>query len=151
MKKKLLIIGLVLFVLGGAGAVIGYVFVYNKQHRNIEKANPDFEITADALYQAFADDEIAAGAMYTGKVVQISGTIESINTVNEAMKTIVMPATGAMLGGVNALLHEKYATDAKYKDALSGLQEGNSVTLKCKCTGFNLEVELNNCFIASTQ
>lgn len=149
MKKKLLIIGLVLFVLGVAGGIAGYVFVYNKPHRNIEKAKPDFLISADDLYQAFADDEESAGARYTGKVVQVSGRIESINTVNDTMKTIVMTASGAMMGGANALLHKKYATDASYSEVLADLQEGSAATLKCRCTGFNLEVELNNCFVVA--
>ena len=42
-----------LFIIGIIAAGLGYKFIYNKPHRDFEKAKPDFTLEAKALYYNF--------------------------------------------------------------------------------------------------
>ena len=58
--KKLLKIGLVLFLFGIVAAVGTYFYVFHKPHRNIAKEVPAYVVCAKKLYTEFSEDEIIA-------------------------------------------------------------------------------------------
>lgn len=136
-----------LALLGTIAAVLVYIFVYNKPHRNYESATIDYSLTSDELYDAFATDEKAAFAKYQDQVVQVTGPVESVNKVQDGMIQVVLIAENAMLGGVKAQLHAKYRDNADYKPAVEKIQKASEATLKCRCVGMDAEVVLDNCFV----
>lgn len=147
-RRNILIAVGVLAVIGIIAAVLVYVFIYNKPHRNYETAKVDFMLTSDEIYDAFEADEQAAFNQYQDKVVVVSGPIESINEIQDGMIQVVLIAENAMIGGVKAQLHPKYSEDEEYSAHVSELQKGGQATLKCHCVGIDSEVVLDNCFIS---
>ena len=148
MRINLLVI-IAVFLVGGALAVyLGYRFVYNKPHRNIEKATPDYTVTANDLYGAFEANEEAAFAQYADQVLLVEGEVESVEAQNDTMITVVLVADGAMMGGVSVLLSPEYGTVDSYRQVAGKLESGDVVVLKGECTGFGLfGVELKNGYI----
>jgi hypothetical protein len=145
------IIATVVVVGGIAAAIVGYT-MYNKPHRNFEKLDAEFQLTADELYSAFAADEAAALEKFVGKEgkpIEITGTIEEISTANDQTQ-LMLAAEDAMMAGINAQLAAEYATDEEYIKAASDLQTGTAIDLKCRCVGYDDmfgEVKLDNCYI----
>jgi len=70
--KKLLKIGGILAVVGILAGAYIWFFVYNKPHRDYEKATADYVVTAGECYQKYAGGN-AVECEYTGKVLEISG------------------------------------------------------------------------------
>ena len=129
-----ILLGVVVFIaLGGIGAAL---YFFNLQHKNLGKAKPDFVITAIDLQKAFEDNESAATAKYVNKVIEVRGSIESVkpgegNILNVTLKT------GSDLSSV-------ICTFARDADP-SKLNAGNQVTIRGECSGFLMDVLLNDC------
>ncbi|MCF8256029.1 MAG: OB-fold putative lipoprotein [Flavobacteriales bacterium] len=133
MKK----ISLVLLLLGIVGFAAAY-FIYNKPHRDIAAEDAAFNLTADELFDAFEADETAANAIYLDKVVAVTGTVAETSVNNAGQTVITLIAANAMLGGVSATMQEQ--------GALS-VPDGAEVTVKCRCTGYLMDVILINCSV----
>lgn len=132
--KKTILIGIL--ALGAIGAVTAY-FMYNKPHKNMEKAAADLAIEAAALFQAFQSDEQAANAQYLDKVVQVSGVVKSVS--QEGGKTSVTLDSGDEMAGVVCEL------DELSQHARTDFPTGEKVTFKGICTGFLFDVVVNRC------
>ena len=133
MKKKI-------FIALGIAMVIGLavgLYMYNKPLESMSSQKAEITISAADLYQAFDTDEQAANTTYLGKVIQVSGTIESISAGDDASTNILLNAGDAM-GGVICRL------DASSSDVF---QEGQQVVLRGQCTGKLLDVELARCVL----
>lgn len=93
MKGKILIAGLLIAAVGG-------FFAYNMYNAKTATAgDTDAEVTleAPALFAAFLESDTAAGKLYNEKVIQISGTVQRIET---AGKTNVYFGSGDPSGAV---------------------------------------------------
>jgi hypothetical protein len=129
-----ILLGVVVFIaLAGIGTAL-YLFIM--PHKDLGKAKPDFIITAIDLQKAFEDNESAATAKYVNKVIEVCGTIESVkpgegNILNVTLKT------GRDLSSV-------ICTFARDADP-SKLNAGNQVTISGECSGFLMDVLLNDC------
>jgi putative nucleic acid binding protein len=153
MKKSHKII-LILLGLGLLTGIFAPKIVLDTWPWEIFKSKPDFEtmetaytLSVDELYDAFELDEKAATLKYQGQPIEVSGKIESVDTIQDGQIQIVLTATNALFGGLKAQLHPKHITDPAYQIKLKGLASGENITLKGQCVGFNMEVEMNNCFI----
>jgi hypothetical protein len=132
--KKLVLFGIVALVVGLGAAY----YLWNKPHRDIASEDAAFALTADELFDAFEADETAANAKYLDKVVAVTGQVAEV-TVNDAGQSVLtITAANAMLGGVSATMQNK--------DAVT-VAEGDAVTVKCRCTGYLMDVILINCSI----
>jgi gas vesicle protein len=132
--KKTILIGVL--VLGAIGAITAYL-VYNKPHKNMEKAAADIALEAETLFTAYKTDEQAADAQYLDKVVQVSGTVKGVS--QEGGKTSVTLDSGDQMSGVVCEL------DELTKHPRTDFQVGEQVTFKGMCTGFLLDVVLVRC------
>jgi hypothetical protein len=155
MKKKLLITGLVLFVLGVAGGVIGYVFVYNKPHRNIETAKPDFVVTADELLEQVVEAGDEADSRFVGKVIVVEGTISERREMQTGMIQLTIPGTMMADGKIMALMHKSFASGMTRNPEISAWTAGAHVSIICEFTGSDFSemlgiplasIELENCY-----
>ncbi len=74
----------ILFVAGILLAAYTWFFVYNKPHRNFEKAKPDITMSARDCYNGFSQNKLHAG----GKVLEIYGIPSSIES-SDTMVVVV--------------------------------------------------------------
>lgn len=127
-----LIGGLILII---ACAVAGF-YLYNKQHKDLGKAKPDYVITATDLLKEFEKDESAASAKYVNKIIEVSGTIESLNTGEDNTLSIILKTDSDFSTVICTFLQSQDREE---------LKPGDEITVKGECSGFLTDVLLNNC------
>lgn len=130
--KKIL---LVLLVIGAGAAAVGYRLYTAKVPGASERTT---EVTVDAtnLFNAFSEDEAAAGRTYNDKVVQVNGVVGSVSRSEEGRMRVSLN-TGDAIGAVVC-------------EFQTGTREpvvGDTVSIKGFCAGFNLDVLLQRCVI----
>lgn len=131
-------IGLVL--IGIIAAALGYKFIYNKPHKNYEKAKTDFSITSEELFSNYQNHRQAAEQKFNGKVVEISGMLTKVETP-ESMTIAVFAIQEGMFGeeGIRCTMLPSHSENLKS-------YEGKKVTIKGYCTGYNdTDVILEKC------
>ncbi len=119
---KRIVVALVLI-----GAVTGGIMVYRiftKPHRDVttEKA---VSISAQAIFDAFKNDEAAANKLYLDKAIQLSGEVLDIST-NQEGKTVVNFKTNDPLFVINCT----------FKTNPGSLKPGDTINFKGICTGY---------------
>jgi len=121
-------------------AVSGILYaltLYNKKHTDTSKVKPDFIITATALQKEFEDGETEASAKYIKKIIEVSGSVSSVtqadsNNVNISLKS------GNDLSSVICTFAAANPTKVR---------TGDEITIRGECSGFLMDVLLNNCAI----
>lgn len=121
-----------LIVLGILAIAYVWFFVYNKPHKDFDKATADFRLNGEVLYQAYKADAKSASLKYNGKVLEISGKLSSIEA-KDTLVTAVFAFEQGMFGdqGVRCSFLPKYFEGAKK------LQSGVAVKIKGVCQGYN--------------
>ncbi len=130
MRRKYFIFAGVLLCLIGLG--LGY-YLYNKPRDSAAAVQTDRHVKAKELYLAFVKEEQAANAFYVNKVLDISGTVASVQQENGST-AILLTAGEDAAGGVNCSLapgEEKHLPKA-----------GDVVHIKGRCTGFIMDVSV---------
>lgn len=128
---------LLLLVLGIMGAAIGYA-LWNKPHENMAKAEAEVTISASTLYKTYNADETAANAQYLGKTIAVSGKVKEFSTGDGSAPPKIMLETEDDFGVICEL-------DGMTSHARTKFEQGEMVTLKGKCDGLNLDVQLSRC------
>jgi hypothetical protein len=137
MKTSIKIALFVVFFIALGGILLG-LYMFNKQHKDLSKAKPDFTFTATDLQKAFEENETAATAKYVNKIIEVSGTIGSVKAGEGNVPNISLK-TGSDLSAV-------ICTFTVGTDPL-GFTEGNQVTIRGECSGFLMDVLLNDCVL----
>jgi hypothetical protein len=121
-----------LAIIGLAVSFYVYQFVYNKSHLDVAHEPAAFTITAKDLYNEFKQNKDASGLKYNGKVIEVSGTVKSIENADTLIVAVFAFEEG-MFGdqGVRCT----FLDDQKEK--VSKIGPGSSLKLKGYCTGFN--------------
>jgi hypothetical protein len=122
-----------------AGVLFG-LYMYNLKPQDLQKVKPDFIVTAPDLLKAFESDENAATAKYVNKVVEVSGTIQSVKPGENNALTISLN-TGSDLSAVICTLQGNSEP--------TNLGTGEQITIRGKCSGFLMDVLLNNCVVVT--
>ncbi len=129
---------LAFLIIGMLVAYAAWKYTFKKSESSVASRKTDITIEASLLLQAFESNEDSANIRYLDKILQVSGTVESILEDS--------------LG---------YSVYLKEKDALSGImcsfdksafdpalvKNGSQVTVKGLCTGYLLDVVLNKCSV----
>jgi hypothetical protein len=132
-KKYFFGIGILLICLAAWG-----IYTLYKPHRNVEGEDAVATLTAINMYQEFSKNEGEANQKWVGKVVEVTGRISS---VTDAGKYVSLNLAATADGGVNcSLLKSDLPSENKFN-------KGDSVTVKGKCTGFLMDVNLVDCII----
>jgi hypothetical protein len=136
MKPYVKVALFVVLILAVAGILYALI-LYNKKHPDTSKVKPDFIITATSLQKEFEEGEKTASAKYINKIIEVSGSIASVtksdsNNVNISLKS------GNDLSSVICTFTS--ADPSKYKT-------GDEITVRGECSGFLMDVLLNNCAI----
>lgn len=132
MKNKWIFIIGILFVIAIAGVIIIYFFVYNKPHKDYAKAKADYSIEASELYNEFKANQASASTKYNGKVVQIHGSLNSVENADSLIIAVFSFEQG-MFGDMGI----RCAISPSDSEALLAVAPGTSITLKGLCTGYN--------------
>mgnify|MGYP001145942510 CR=1 FL=1 len=86
-------------------------------------------VTARELCSAYEANEIAADAEYEGKIVKVSGVVDSIG--KDILDTPYITLEGGKIfGGVQCMF------DEKYEPQLAQLAKGERVTVQGRCSGY---------------
>jgi hypothetical protein len=138
MKKIKRVLG-ILFALGILVAAYIWFFVYNKPHRNFEKAKPDITMSARQCYHEFSQNKIHAG----GKVLEIYGIPTSVKK-SDSLVVVVFAFKKGMFGD-NGIRCTMLADNQKKALALS---TSDTAYIKGFCAGYNgSDVVLEDCSI----
>ncbi len=138
--KKIFKIGGVLVVLGIVAAVYVWFFVYNKPHRNYEKAEADFTLSAEACYNHYSGGSDQS-LQYLDKVLQVEGVPSSIESTDSSV--IVVFAFNSGMFGDEGL---RCTMLPNYHDRSTNLELSENVSIKGYCTGYNgTDVILEHC------
>lgn len=132
-----------LVILGGIAGFLGYHFVYNKPHTDYEKADADFRITGERLFDLYTTSKAEAQQTYNGKVLEVSGNVSSVENP-DSLTIVVFALREGMFGdeGIRFSVLQKYGASA------NELETGDPVTIKGYCTGYNdTDIILEYCSI----
>jgi len=136
--KPIIKIALFVVLFIAVGGILGALYFYNLKPQDLKNVKPHFTVTAVEFQKAFEGNEKAASEKYINKIIEVSGEIASLkagekNTLNVSLKT------GSDFSAV-------ICTFPSVKDS-SRLAEGKFVTIRGVCSGFLMDVLLNNCAV----
>ena len=134
MRKKIFFwVGILLLGLAGWG-----IYKVSKPHTNVEGEEAVATLTARNLYNEYQNAETLANKKWLGKVIEVSGVISS---VSESGNYVAINLMAAADGGINcSILKRDLNPDDKFN-------KGDSITIKGKCTGFLMDVNLVDCVV----
>jgi RecJ-like exonuclease len=127
---------LIVLALGVIGAGIGYA-LWNKPHENMASSKAKTTVAATALFAAYNADENAANAQYLGKTIAVTGKVLETSAETGGPVKITLET-----GDDFAVICE---LDALSQHARTSFPVGETITLKGKCDGLNLDVQLSRC------
>jgi hypothetical protein len=131
-----ILLGVVAFI-AVAGIGTG-IYLFTLPPKDLNKAKPDFIITAIDLQKAFEDNETSATAKYVNKILEIEGEVESVKT-GEASVFNVTLKSGSDLSSVICTFPA--ATEP------AEFTVGTKVIVRGECSGFLMDVLMNNCVL----
>lgn len=137
MRPSIKIIILAIFLIGGTALMTG-VYLFNETHADLSGMKADFTVTAAALQKEFETNEAAASAKYINKVIEVTGPVTSLAPGDNRNLSISL-GTGNPLSAVICTL-------AKPEDP-SKYRQGQEITVRGECSGFLMDVLLNNCAV----
>jgi hypothetical protein len=117
-------------------AFVVWKWVFKKSDIDVSSKKAAFEIEAAVLTREFENNEEASNTKYLGKIITVSGTVNSIS--NDEQNVIVYLKNEDELLGVMCSLN-KSAFDADL------IKTGNQVKIKGICAGYLMDVQLNKC------
>lgn len=120
------------------GGILAALYLYNLKPADMSKSKPDFVISATLLQKEFDDNEKDASAKYINKIVEVSGKIGSVKPGENNITSITLETESPLSSVI--------CTVAAGTD-VSKLTEGNEITIRGECSGFLMDVLLNNCTI----
>jgi pectate lyase len=119
-------------------AVSSAVYLFYKEAADTGSMKPDFTISATDLQKEFEQNEAAASTKYTNKILEVKGTISSL-TKTEGDNVNITLKTASDLSSVICTFPASRVP--------SQLKEGDEITIKGVCSGFLMDVLLNNCAV----
>jgi hypothetical protein len=134
-KRTILWVGIPLLLLFG---IAWGCHLYFKPHRSAGGESADVTIEADSLYHLYQTDEHASDQKFLGKVIEVSGKLSEIQHSGNSEVWILSTQPGG--GGINCQLFAGTKIDPEPKT-------GDMVTIKGRCTGFLMDVNLADCVL----
>lgn len=83
-KSKLIKVALIIVATGSVGAISIAAYLFNKPHRDVQSADIDFSLTANALVSEYLTDPKATDQKYLddsgdSKIMAVTGKVHSIS------------------------------------------------------------------------
>jgi len=133
MKRLTYILGVCILV---GVLLVSFVFIkmYNKPHKDIANAQPEFVVSVTELAEEFQTDENEANQKYLDNVLQVEGELANIST-NNGKSVLTLRQEGSTIQVICTL-------DVSENKKVLLLKEGQQVTVKGICTGFLMDIML---------
>jgi hypothetical protein len=132
-RRTILWTGILLLFVGALGW--GW-HLYDKRHKSAAEDTADVTISADSLYHDYSTDEHAADGKYLGKVIAVTGRLTEVRHTGTSVIWILSTQPGG--GGINCQIFAGTKIDPEP-------HTGDPVTVKGRCTGFLMDVNLADC------
>jgi hypothetical protein len=116
--------------------------LYDKPHQSAAGETVTLSIAADSLYHQYQSDEHASDQKYMGKVIEVTGKISEIQHNGTSEIWILSTQSGG--GGINCELFAGAKINHHPK-------AGDAVTVKGRCTGFLMDVNLADCVLSENK
>lgn len=132
---------LAIVLIGIIAALLGYFFIYNKPHKDYEKAKPAFTLPAKELYDAFVSRKDESSAKYNDQVILLSGRVSKIEATDSLVIAVFVFNQG-MFGdeGIRCTFLPKYNETARK------ILPDSEIRVKGYCAGFtDTDVILEQC------
>ncbi|MEX0636227.1 MAG: hypothetical protein WD135_05615 [Ferruginibacter sp.] len=113
---------------------------YNRKSPDLTNVKAIDYITASALINTYSNEEEMANKKYLGRVIQVNGTVVEVINQQDTAFTIVL-GDPSFMSRVSCTMDKNHIVSAKKYDI------GNVVNVKGICTGYLMDIELNNCLI----
>lgn len=128
-----------LLMLMVAGALIGYYYAQRDFRNDIRYTEADINISSQDLYAAFSVDEDSANNRFLGKIIAVTGLVQSVDAQPE--KTTISLGTGDPMSAVVCEMNANIQSD------FTGIVRGEELTVKGECSGMLFDIILVNCVI----
>jgi hypothetical protein len=138
--KKFYRIGLILLFLLILGCIFIALYLFNLKDKDLQKVKPDAVISATELQKVFETNESKADSIYLNKIIEVSGTIRSVNPGEDKAVNISLETENPLSSII--------CTFKSLPDS-SGIKPGDQITIRGELTGFLLDVLLNNCILVN--
>lgn len=145
MKRIVILVVLIIVVAGG----IYFWREYNRKNPDLKEAKADISVNAQSLISEFAANKDAADKKYTGKTIEVKGTIKNIDA--ETNPAVFVLGDEAEMSTVQCSMDSTHAKD------YGSLAKGTAVTMRGIVTGANIDdllgtdVKLNRCVIVTNK
>jgi hypothetical protein len=117
------------------GSILVALSLYFKKHSDLATTKPDYVITATALQKEFENNEKTASEKYINKVLEVNGTVSSVTQADNSNINISLKTESDL----SSVICTFAGTD------MSRFKTGEEVKLRGECSGFLMDVLLNNC------
>lgn len=128
MKRKRLFAACFAILLLTAGWLY---YLYQKPRADVAKIKAAFHLSAESLYRDFATNEATANQKYTGNIIEVKGVVSDAQRMDSS--AFILLAAGNEMGGINCSVRDPGVV-LPLKD--------ETVTVKGRCTGFLMDVNL---------
>jgi hypothetical protein len=128
MSRKKIIWTVLLLVLACA-ALYGYK-EYTRRNKDLLYTKPDFKFTAPALLAVFEKNDPAAGILYNGKIVEITGQLKAVEKDERSYVTLVI-ADSAGASSIRCSMDTSHVINTEI------LHAPMNITVRGACTGYN--------------
>ena len=131
---------------------VGGIYGWNEYHRtntDLAGATAAYTVNADQLMHEFETNDSVAEKKYSGKVVEVSGSIRQVEKDESGSYTIAL-GNGASMSAVRCSM------DSIHSAAVADLKPGRNITVKGNFTGYQKDetgllgsdIKLNRCVIS---
>ena len=134
MRKKYFFIGGVIIV-----AIAAWIFyLFMERRPSLENMKADVTIKSTDLYNQYRQNETSTNSKYLDKIIEVKGIVTDIQQTDS---TLSIELEGADSGGINCGI-----ADITHEEKLL-FRKGSALTVKGKCSGFLMDVNLVDCII----
>jgi len=135
MKTKYTVILVLIVIITGAGIGLKMFF---KPHADICKVKTEFKLDASSLIGEFEQNETAATAKYSEKIMEISGKLVTKNKLPNGTDLLILEDE---MQGISCQLDSSWA--AANQPTIQSLEPGNPVVVKGVCKGYLMEIKVS--------
>lgn len=131
-RKRFFFFGLIIILV----VVLWLYYQYQKPRADVDTITASYSLLAKKIYQDFVANEEVANQKYVGKVLEVTGAVSEAHVTDGA--AMVLLTAGDEGGGVNCSFQ---------KNNVIMPVKGQTITIKGRCTGFLMDVNLTEAVI----
>jgi len=120
--------------------VISVWYVFNKPHRDVANEKALFNLTAQQLITEYQSNENNANTKYLNQVIVVTGKIAALKNLENGSFVVSLEDE---MQGVTCSIDS--VDVQKYQKKLNEFTPGSQATIKGRCSGMLMDIQLLNC------